>query len=116
MGYLFTCSKQVDEPAPSYICHGPAASFVDGQLARENTIRAPGPLLASGRDSEIFDYGPGLVLRRSRRGRSMEREAKIMAYVAQFGYPAPRVEEVSAEGSQLVMERIDASNRLEGHS
>ena len=72
-----------------------------------------GPLVASGRDSEIFEYGPGLVLRRSRNRRSMEKEAKVMGYVAQHGYPVPRVEEISADGSELVMERIDGPTMLE---
>src|SRR3989442_12937652 len=35
-----------------------------------------GPLLASGRDADVFAYGRDLVVRRSRHGRSMEREAK----------------------------------------
>jgi aminoglycoside phosphotransferase (APT) family kinase protein len=43
----------------------------------------------------------------------MEKEAKIMAYVAQYGYPAPRVEEISTDGSELVMERIDGPTMLE---
>jgi tRNA A-37 threonylcarbamoyl transferase component Bud32 len=72
-----------------------------------------GPLLASGRDADIFAYGPGLVLRRSRRGRSMEREAKVMQYVAARGFPAPRVEEVRAGGTELVMERIDGPTMLQ---
>src|SRR2546427_232948 len=72
-----------------------------------------GPLLASGRDGDIFAYGRDLVVRRSRRGRSMEREAGIMRYVARHGYPAPRVEDVRANGSELVMERIDGPTMLE---
>ena len=76
-------------------------------------MRQPGPLLASGRDSEIFDYGPGLVLRRSRSRRSMEKEATTMRYVTERGYPAPRVEELSADGSELVMERIVGPTMLE---
>src|SRR5439155_10131944 len=72
-----------------------------------------GPLLASGRDADIFAYGRDLVVRRSRRGRSMEREARIMRYVARHGYPAPRVEDVRANGSELVMERIDGPTMLE---
>ena len=76
-------------------------------------MRAPGPLLASGRDSDIFDYGPGLVLRCARNRRSMEKEAKIMRYVAGHGYPVPRVEEISADGSELVMERIDGPTMFE---
>jgi aminoglycoside phosphotransferase (APT) family kinase protein len=75
-----------------------------------------GPLVASGRDSEIFEYGPGLVLRRSRNRRSMEKEAKVMGYVAQHGYPVPRVEEISADGSELVMERIDGPTMLDALS
>ena len=76
-------------------------------------MRQPGPLLASGRDSEIFDYGPGLVLRRSRSRRSMEKEATTMRYVIERGYPAPRVEELSADGCELVMERIAGPTMLE---
>jgi aminoglycoside phosphotransferase (APT) family kinase protein len=76
-------------------------------------MRQPGALLASGRDSEIFDFGPGLVLRRSRSRRSMEKEAATMRYVTRRGYPAPRVEEVSTDGSELVMERIVGATMLE---
>src|SRR5256712_7701848 len=72
-----------------------------------------GPLLASGRDGDIFAYGRDLVVRRSRRGRSMDREAGIMRYVARHGYPAPRVEDVRANGWELVMERIDGPTMLE---
>ena len=72
-----------------------------------------GVLLASGRDSEIFEYGPGLVLRRSRSRRSLAKEAAIMRYVTERGYPAPRVEELSADGSELVMERIVGCTMLE---
>jgi tRNA A-37 threonylcarbamoyl transferase component Bud32 len=50
---------------------------------------------------------PGLVLRRSRHGRSMAGEARIMEYVRQHGYPVPAVEQVSDDGTELVMQRID---------
>ena len=82
----------------------------------DGMLHAPGPLVASGRDSEIFEYGPGLVLRRARNRRSMEKEAKVMDYVARHGYPVPRVEEISADGSELVMERIDGPTMLEALS
>jgi len=82
----------------------------------EAMLHAAGPLVASGRDSEIFEYGPGRVLRRSRNRRSMEKEAKVMGYVAQYGYPVPRVEEISADCSELVMERIDGPTMLEALS
>ena len=67
----------------------------------------PGELIASGRDGDIFEYGPGLVLRKTRDGRSIAHEARIMEYVAERGYPVPRIEEVRADGTEIVMERID---------
>lgn len=73
----------------------------------------PGPLLASGRDSDIFEYGPGLVLRRSREGHSMATEARTMSFVREQGYPVPAVEELSEDGLDLVMERIDGVTMVE---
>ncbi len=70
-------------------------------------VRAPGPLLASGRDSDIFEYGDGLVLRRSRHHRSLEAEAQTMEYARSQGYPVPAVSELSGDGTDLVMERLD---------
>jgi aminoglycoside phosphotransferase (APT) family kinase protein len=64
-------------------------------------------LLASGRDGDIFEHGPGLVLRRTKSGRSIEREARTIRYVAEHGYPVPVVHEVRAGGSEIVMERVD---------
>ena len=65
------------------------------------------PILASGRDGDIYEYAPGLVLRKTRDGRSIEREARVMQYVAERGYPVPAIEEVRAAGAEIVMERID---------
>lgn len=79
-------------------------------------MREPGRLLSSGRDSDIFDYGTGLVLRRARSGRSLEKEAKVMRYVAARGYPAPRVEELSADGASLVMHRIEGPTMVEARA
>jgi aminoglycoside phosphotransferase (APT) family kinase protein len=70
-------------------------------------MRTPGPLLAAGRDADIFEYGPGLVLRRSREGHVMTPEARVMDYARAQGFPVPAVEEVSNDGLELVMERID---------
>jgi tRNA A-37 threonylcarbamoyl transferase component Bud32 len=64
-----------------------------------------GPKLAEGRDSEIFEHGPGRVLRRARDGRSLVREAEVMRYVLAAGYPVPTVHD-AGEG-WLVMDRID---------
>ena len=70
-----------------------------------------GPKLAEGRDSEIFEHGPGRVLRRSRDGRSLVGEAEIMRYVLDAGYPVPRVHE-AGEG-YLVMDRVDGPSLLD---
>ncbi|HEX5094720.1 MAG TPA: phosphotransferase, partial [Acidimicrobiia bacterium] len=67
----------------------------------------PGPILASGRDGDVFEFGPGLVLRKTRDGRSIEHEARIIRYVAAHGYPVPKIHDVRANGSEIVMDRID---------
>jgi aminoglycoside phosphotransferase (APT) family kinase protein len=64
-------------------------------------------VLASGRDGDIFEFAPGLVLRKTRDGRSIAHEARTMRYVAEHGYPVPRIEEVRADGTEIVMERIE---------
>jgi aminoglycoside phosphotransferase (APT) family kinase protein len=69
--------------------------------------REIGPLLASGRDGDIFEYGPGLVLRRARDGRNIGDEARVIQYAADHGFPVPAVEEVRGNGTEIVMERID---------
>jgi aminoglycoside phosphotransferase (APT) family kinase protein len=77
------------------------------------SVFEPGPLLASGRDADIFEYGSTQVLRRSRNGRSMEREARTMEFVYAHGFPVPRVDEVSADGLELIMERIAGQNMID---
>lgn len=67
----------------------------------------PGCILASGRDGDIYEFGPGLVLRRTKRGRVIEHEARVMQYAADHGYPVPRVHEVRAGGTEIVMERLE---------
>jgi aminoglycoside phosphotransferase (APT) family kinase protein len=68
-------------------------------------------ILASGRDSDIFEHGPGRVLRRARDGRSLEAEAETMRHLFRCGYPVPRVWEAS--GPDLVMDRIEGPTMLE---
>src|SRR6478752_523003 len=67
----------------------------------------PRKILASGRDGDIFEFAPGLVLRKTRDGRSIAHEARTMRYMAEQGYPVPRIEEVRADGTEIVMERIE---------
>ena len=73
-------------------------------------MSAPGPLIAAGREAEIFDLGDGRVLRRYRRGGSPEREALAMAHARDHGFPAPRVFDSDERG--LVLERIDGGSML----
>jgi aminoglycoside phosphotransferase (APT) family kinase protein len=75
-------------------------------------MREPGPLLASGRDADIFEYGPGLVLRRARTGRSLAHEARVMEYARAQGFPVPAVEELSHDGADMVMERLDGMDMV----
>jgi aminoglycoside phosphotransferase len=74
-------------------------------------VQPLGPKIAEGRDSEIFDHGPGRVLRIARDGRSLESEAEIMTYVRSQGYPVPDVHE--AGDGYLVMDRIDGPTMLD---
>src|ERR1700690_459111 len=64
-------------------------------------------LLASGRDGDIFEFAPGLVFPKTRGGSSIAHEARTMRYAAEHGFPVPRIEEVRADGTEIVMERID---------
>jgi aminoglycoside phosphotransferase (APT) family kinase protein len=67
----------------------------------------PGALLASGRDGDIFEFGPGLVLRRAKSGRVIEGEARTIAYAREHGFPVPEIHDVRAGGTEIVMERIE---------
>ena len=63
-----------------------------------------GPKLAEGRDTEIYMHSPGRVLRVPRDGRSLVREAEVMRFVADRGYPVPTVHD-AGEG-YLVMDQV----------
>ncbi len=43
----------------------------------------------------------------------MEIEARAMRYAHELGYPTPRVDDVSDDGTELVMERISGVNMVE---
>jgi aminoglycoside phosphotransferase (APT) family kinase protein len=79
-------------------------------------VKTPGELLASGRDSDIFEYGRGLVLRRSRAGHSMAIEARTMEHARAHGYPVPAVDQISDDGTDLVMERVDGPSMFDALS
>ena len=67
-------------------------------------------LLAKGRAADVYDLGDGTVLRRYRESFDTGHEAQIMRKVAEAGYPVPAVH--SADGSDLVMERVDGPTML----
>jgi aminoglycoside phosphotransferase (APT) family kinase protein len=72
-----------------------------------------GEPLARGRDGAVYDAGPGLVVRRTFDGRSIEAEARIMRHVAEHGYPVPAVHEVRAGGTEIVMDRVDGPSMMD---
>lgn len=66
--------------------------------------RPPGPLLATGRDADVYLLDQRRVLRRYRRAAEVEEEAAVMRYLRGQGYPVPEVH--AAEGTDLVLERL----------
>jgi aminoglycoside phosphotransferase (APT) family kinase protein len=74
-------------------------------------MRPCGPKLAEGRDTEIFEHGTGLVLRRARDGRSLTGEAEVMTYTRSRGFPIPEVRD--AGDGWLIMERLTGPTMAE---
>jgi aminoglycoside phosphotransferase (APT) family kinase protein len=70
----------------------------------------PGPLIGAGRAADVYALGGDRVLRRYRRGHSAEPEAEVMTYLAQAGFPVPRI--YDASGPDLVMDRLDGRDML----
>jgi Ser/Thr protein kinase RdoA (MazF antagonist) len=64
-----------------------------------------GPLLACGREADVYALDDKRVLRRYRRDADVSGEAAAMRYLAGLGYPVPAVYE--ATGADLVLERLD---------
>ncbi len=69
-----------------------------------------GELIGRGRDCDVFEAGTGRVLRRNRDGRSTEVEALTMRHCETHGYPVPEV--FDADGSDIVMQRLDGPTML----
>ncbi|HEX5333497.1 MAG TPA: phosphotransferase [Cellulomonas sp.] len=70
-----------------------------------------GPLVASGRDADVFALTEERVLRRNRSGRSTAVEASIVRHVTAHGFPAPLV--YRAEGPDLEMEWLHGPTLLQ---
>ena len=67
--------------------------------------------LARGRAAEVFEHSPGRVLRRYFRPENTAREAAVMAYARERGYPIPAVEVLS--DTEMLLEKIDGPTMLE---
>ena len=74
-------------------------------VARAVRYRRAGEAFAAGREADVFALDDDRVLRRYRDGGDATREAALMAYLHERGYPVPAV--YSADGADLVMERLD---------
>lgn len=68
-------------------------------------------MIAQGRDAKVFAVDEDRVLRRYAQPRQTEREALVMAYVADQGYPVPRVYETT--DTDMVMDRISGPTMLD---
>ena len=64
-----------------------------------------GPLLAAGREADVYEIDERRVLRRYRRDADVTGEAGAMRYLAGLGFPVPAVHE--AGGRDMVLERLD---------
>ena len=71
----------------------------------------PGPLLAHGRDCEVFALGTDRVVRRYREPRCTPREAAVMERARAQGYPVPQVHDVTP--TDLVLDRVDGPTMAE---
>ncbi len=76
-------------------------------------MHVPGDLIASGRDADIYEYDKFSVLRRSRSGRSQAHEVDAMVFAHASGYPVPHVMEMSDDGVDVVMEKIEGPTMIE---
>jgi aminoglycoside phosphotransferase (APT) family kinase protein len=63
-----------------------------------------GPLVARGRDAEVFAFGPDRVVRRLRGPSDLVPEARVMEHVRTAGLPVPRVWRVAP--GEMVMDRV----------
>jgi aminoglycoside phosphotransferase (APT) family kinase protein len=66
---------------------------------------SPGRLIGVGRTADVYDIGGGRVLRRYREDLDVSFEAEVMRWARARGVPVPEV--FDADGTDLVMERVD---------
>jgi tRNA A-37 threonylcarbamoyl transferase component Bud32 len=82
-------------------------------LRDTSPVANPQPkLVASGRAADVFEHGPGTVIRRYRHpDADVTREAAVMEHLRLRGYPVPAVH--FASGPELAMDRIEGPTMLE---
>jgi aminoglycoside phosphotransferase (APT) family kinase protein len=79
-----------------------------------------GELLGSGRSADVFAIDDQWVLRRYRDGGDVTPETAVMSYLADHGYPVPRVRPTAGEGGRpalrtdLVMRRLSGPSMRQG--
>jgi aminoglycoside phosphotransferase (APT) family kinase protein len=67
--------------------------------------------LGTGRSADVFEHGPGEVLRRYRRPRDTGREVAAMEHARAHGYPVPAARALN--DTDIVMERLDGLTMLD---
>lgn len=70
-----------------------------------------GPLIARGRDAEVFALGDDRVVRRTTATGDLAAEARLMEHVRAAGYPVPRVHRVAPQ--EMVMDRVVGPTMVE---
>jgi aminoglycoside phosphotransferase (APT) family kinase protein len=71
---------------------------------------SPGRLIGAGRSADVYDIGNNRILRRYRHESDTRREADLMIFLAQAGFPVPAV--YDASGPDIVMERLDGRDMI----
>jgi aminoglycoside phosphotransferase (APT) family kinase protein len=66
--------------------------------------------LGAGRSADVFEHGPGEVLRRYREPRDTAREVAAMEHARGHGYPAPAAHALN--DTDIVMERLEGPTML----
>ena len=68
-------------------------------------------LLGTGRTADVYEHGPGEVLRRYRQPRDTEREVAAMEHAREHGYPVPSARALN--DTEIVMDRLDGATMLD---
>ncbi len=71
----------------------------------------PGALVGSGRSADVYEYGPGEVLRRYRDPRDTEREVAGMELARRHGFPVAEARALSE--TEIVMQRLQGPTMLD---